>query len=270
MPNNLKIGVFADSMRMPVRDGLQKARAMGAEYFQLFTSVFEFAYSDEFLPERMSAAQRQAFRAYYEDLGMTLSATCADFGTGFVDQAVNATMVPRMFEQINLAVDLGTRVMTTHIGVVPDKPDAVWDTLCAALNVIGRYAEDHGVVLATETGPESGPVLRSLLDSLDTAGIRVNLDPANLVMAGFDLDEALDALMPYIVHTHAKDGIRDPAAWALGKWQEMPLGQGDVPWTHYLSRLREGGYDGVFIIERELGDNPVADIAHAITFLRQF
>ena len=105
-------------------------------------------------------------------------------------------------------------MITTHIGEVPETPNAVWDTLRAALNAIGRYAEEHGVVLATETGPESGPVLRALLDTLDTTAIRVNFDPANLVMAGFDLDEALDALLPYIVHTHAKDGCNDPEARA--------------------------------------------------------
>ena len=41
----------------------------------------------------------------------------------------------------------------------------------------------------------------------------------------------------------------------------MPLGQGDVPWPHYCNACVAGGYDGVFAIEREVGDDPVADIA---------
>ncbi len=262
MTNNMKIGIFADCLRMPVRDGLPKARELGVEYFQMFTSVYDLASSYEYLPERMSAVQRQEFRAYYEGLGLKLSATCADFGTGFVASALNKEMIPRMFAQIDLAVDLGTRVITTHIGLVSDTPNAVWDTLREALNTLGRYASDRGVVLATETGPESGPVLRALLDTLDTPAIRVNFDPANLLMSGFDLDEALDALSPYIVHTHAKDGIRGG--------REMPLGEGDVPWAHYLNRLHAAGYDGPFIIEREVGDSPLADIERAIAFLRQF
>ena len=268
MANELKIGIFADSLRLPVRDGLQKARELGVEYFQMFTTAFEFAYSDEFLPEHLTPAQRSEFRDYYHHLGLTLSATCADFGHGFTDADANVALIPRMFSQIDLAVDLGTRLLTTHIGLVPDTPDAVWETLRTALNAIGGYAENRGVVLAAETGPESGPVLRALLETLDTPAIRVNFDPANLVMAGFDLDEALDALLPYIVHTHAKDGLRDPEAWAQGRWQEMPLGSGDVPWQHYLQRLRTYGYTGVYAIERELGEHPVADIEHAIAFLR--
>jgi sugar phosphate isomerase/epimerase len=179
-------------------------------------------------------------------------------------------MIPRLYAQVDLAVDLGAKIITTHIGVVPETPNKVWEILRHALNRIGAYAEEHGVVLATETGPESGPVLRQLLETLDTNGVRVNFDPANLTMAGFDLDEALDALLPYIVHTHAKDGLRDPAGWTQGRWQEMPLGEGDVPWPHYIARLRAAGYHGAFTIEREVGDDPIGDIRKAIDFLRQF
>ncbi len=255
----LQIGIFADNLKLPLRDGIRKAAELGVASFQVYTT------SGEVLPENMSAAQRAEFRAFYTDLGLELSATCADFGHGFIDAEQNAVMVPRMFEQVDLAVALGTKIITTHIGVVPSIPDAVWDVLRVALNEIGTYAESRGIAFATETGPESGPVLRDFLQTLDTTAVKVNLDPANLTMAGFNLDEALDALLPYIVHTHAKDGFCDP-----GKWREAPLGEGDVPWPHYIARLKAAGYTGAFTIEREAGDDPIGDVAKAITFLRQF
>ncbi len=266
--SNLKVGVFADSMRVPIREGLKIARGMGVEYFQMFTTNFEYAYNDDFAPEKLGGDARADFRKYYQDLGMVLSATCADFGSGFTNADKNIEMIPKTFKQLDLAVDLGANIITTHIGVVPEKPNEVWDTLRGALNQIGSYAENIGVRIAVETGPESGPVLRALLDSLDNKAICVNLDPANLVMAGYDLDEALDALMPYIIHTHAKDGLDDKEAKARGEWREMPLGKGDVPWPRYIKRLQDGGYDGAYTIERELGDNPLADIGEAVKFLR--
>lgn len=265
----LQIGVFADNLQLPVRDGVRKVAELGVSSFQLYTSSNEYA-AGGVLPEMLQPAQRDDFRRFYQDLGLTLSATCADLGHGFVDAARNEELIAKTLEQIDLAVDLGATIITTHIGTVPEQPDAVWDTLRIALDTIGAYAEHRGVVLATETGPESGPVLRALLDSLHTGGIRVNFDPANLTMAGFDLDEALDALLPLIVHTHAKDGVRDPAGWAKGQWREMPLGEGDVPWPHYISRLKAAGYTGAYTIERELGDDPIGDIEKAIAFLRQF
>jgi len=256
---SLQIGVFADCFGLPLRDGIRKAAELGVESFQMFTT------SGEVLPENMSAEQRAEFRRFYEGLGLKLSATCADFLVGFADPAQNEEMIPRLHMQVDLARDLGTNIITTHVGTVPDEPDEVWETLRVALNRIGAYAEEKGIVLATETGPESGPVLRSLLETLDTPAVRVNLDPANLIMAGFDLDEALDALMPYIVHTHAKDGFCDP-----GKWREAPLGKGDVPWPHYVGRLKAAGYNGAFTIEREVGEDRIGDIRTAIEFLRRF
>jgi L-ribulose-5-phosphate 3-epimerase len=256
---SLQIGIFADNLKLPLRDGIRKAAELGVASFQMFTT------RGEVLPENMSGPQRAEFRGFFEGLGLKLSATCADFGHGFVDRERNKELVPRIMQQVDLAADLGTRVITTHIGAVPPKPNEVWDTLRDALNPIGRYAEQKGVVFATETGPESGPVLRALLNTLSTKAVRVNLDPANLVMAGYDLDEALDALLPLIVHTHAKDGFRDP-----GKWREAPLGQGDVPWPHYVARLKKAGYTGAFTIEREAGADPIGDIRKAIDFLRQF
>ncbi|MCE5258829.1 MAG: sugar phosphate isomerase/epimerase, partial [Chloroflexi bacterium] len=156
--------------------------------------------------------------------------------------------------------DLGTNIITTHIGHVPaERDDPVWGILVKALNEVGAYADSAGAVLATETGPEEGQTLAALLGSLKTKAIRVNFDPANFIIYGYNHRAALDALRPYIVHTHAKD--------AKGKL-EVPLGQGDVDFPWYVGKLRSFGYDGFYTIEREAGADPIGDIKQAIAFLR--
>ena len=51
--------------------------------------------------------------------------------------------------------------------------------------------------------------LGDFLDSLNSTGVAVNLDPANLRMVtGDDPVKAVHRLKKYIVHTHAKDGNR--------------------------------------------------------------
>ena len=139
---------------------------------------------------------------------------------------------------------------------------------------------------AVETGPEKATTLRAFLDSLGCKGMGVNLDPANLVMvAGDDPVAAVHTLAPYIVHTHAKDGVmvayHDPeiiydffAEGGIGDlrlddcFREVPLDQGSVPWDKYLAALRDIQYDGYLTIERETGDDPAADIQLAVNFLR--
>jgi len=254
---SLKIGVFVQNFNLGVERGLKKAAEIGADGFQVYCT------SGEMLPENMSAADRDRFKKTYEDLGLVLSATCCDYFTGFVDEERNKELLPKVKANIDQAIDLGTSIITTHIGVVPeDESEPVWDVLTKVLKDVGRYAEDRGVTLATETGPESGIVLRRLLDKVGSKGISANFDPANFVMLKFDHMQAITDLAPYITHSHAKDG----------KWggEEVPLGEGDVNFPEYLKAHKDAGFDGYYVIERECGDDPVGDITKALQYLRTF
>ena len=51
---------------------------------------------------------------------------------------------------------------------------------------------------------------------------------------------------------------------------EVPLGQGGVNWPEYLAALDEIGYRGFLTIEREVGQDPAADIRLAVEFLHQY
>ena len=148
------------------------------------------------------------------------------------------------------------------------------------------YAKEKGVTLAIETGPEKAKTLLAFLQDTK-GGVGVNLDPANFTMVtGQDAVEAVYLLRDYIVHTHAKDGImlnknQDPTkvyhAFAVGGvdalnacegFKEVPLGEGEVDWIAYVRALKEIGYDGFLTIERECGEDPVADIVKAVSFLK--
>ena len=256
-----KIGVFADNLGLPVREGIEKAAELGAECFQVFTT------RGELLPENLSPEERREFKRFYEGLGLELSALCSDFFTGFTDPEKNPERIAMTKPQIDLAADLEVGVITTHIGVVPeDERDPAFSALLSALDEIGRYAEKRQVVFATETGPEPGPVLARLIQRLDTSAIRVNFDPANFLIYGFDLWEGLESLAPYIVHTHAKDAV---AGAEGGPGREVPLGEGQVDWSRYLKALDEAGYHGPWVIEREGGEDRIGDVRRAIQLLRE-
>ena len=198
-------------------------------------------------------------------LGIEISGLCADAGAGFHDPAKNPDTIAQCKKVVDLAVDLGTKVITTHIGVVPPDPNhEMYGVMLEACRELADYAADAGVAFAVETGPETAVVLKGFLDKVGSKGLGVNLDPANLVMVVRDNPaEAVHTLKDYIVHTHAKDGVlRD------GKAQEVPLGDGDVNFPEYIARLDAIGYDGYLVIERETGSDPIADILKALDFLR--
>ncbi len=281
--SRFKIGVMVDSFRLPIPEGVRKAKEVGADGIQVY--VVE----GDMRAENLTAAQRREFRGLVADCGLEISALCGDLGGhGFQLPGENAVKIQRSKAIVDLAVDLGSKVITTHIGVVPADPaNPVFRNQLLVCREIGQYALDHGVAFAIETGPETATVLARLLDEVDCSGIGVNLDPANLVMVvNDDPVQAVYTLRKHIKHTHAKDGIQlkpcDPVqvynSFAEGGieglnigelFNELPLGQGKVAWDIYLAALSEVGFNGYLTIEREVGANPEADIRAAVSFLRQ-
>ena len=272
------IGVIIDSFRTDIPTAVKKAAEVGAQGIQVYATRGEMA------PENMNAQRIADFKALVADNGLVISALCGDLGGGFGNKEENPGKVERSKKILDLAKELGTNVVTTHIGVVPtDSSIDRYKVMQEACFELSRYADEIGAHFAIETGPETSAVLKGFLDSLGSTGVGVNLDPANLVMVtGDDPAGAVYNLKKYIVHTHAKDGkqlyYKDPEIiYGLVKdslvtgpsFLEVPLGEGQVPWEKYLNALEDIGYKGFLTIERDVGDDPATDIRSAVEFLEK-
>ncbi len=271
------IGVIIDSFRTDITTAVKKAASVGAQGIQVYATRGEMS------PENMTAAKIAEFRKLVADNGLVISALCGDLGGGFGNKDENTERVEKSKRIIYLAKELGTDVVTTHIGVVPQDPSheryGVMQEACFAL---AKYADELDAHFAVETGPETSLDLKNFLDGLNSTGVGVNLDPANLVMVtGDDPAKAVYNLQKYIVHTHAKDGVqnfyKDPEiVYGIKKdplvtgesFTEVPLGEGSVNWKEYLAALEDIGYKGFLTIEREVGDDPERDIRKAVEFLK--
>lgn len=273
---DFKLGIIADSFRLPIREGIKKAKELNADGVQIY------AVRGSMMPSAMDKNTRMDFRNFCADIDIEISALCGDQGGGFINPDENPGKIELSKQIVDLAVDLGTGIVTTHVGVIPaDKASKRYEVLKQACGTLGKYAASKGIVFAIETGPEKSAILKAFLDDLSEEGIGVNLDPANLVMVtGDDPVEAVYNLKDYIVHTHAKDGIKlcadfDPeivyhpvsGCDASKLFKEVPLGQGSVKFPDYLKALKDVGYKGYLTIEREVGDNPAHDIKTAVDFL---
>lgn len=279
----MKIGVITDCFKKTHPEGIETAARLGLDGVQIYATTGEFS------PETLTQEDKERYKALLKEKGMTVSALCGDMGGyGFERAEDNPERIQKTKCIIDLAVEFSTKVVTTHIGVIPaDKKEPRYRVMLDALTECGLYAEEKGVTMAIETGPEKAKTLLAFLK--DTrGGVGVNLDPANFTMVtGQDAVEAVYLLKDYIVHTHAKDGImldknQNPAdiynAFAKGGvealnackgFQEVPLGEGQVDWKNYIRALKEIGYDGFLTIERECGDHPEKDISLAVDYLKK-
>ena len=84
-------------------------------------------------------------------------------------------------------------------------------------------------------------------------------------MKAFDPVEGLRVLIPYVVHAHAKDSRLEPD----GKAEEVPLGTGMADWETLHEIYKENNYQGYYAIEREVGEDAMADVKKAVEFLRK-
>lgn len=273
------IGVIIDSFRTDIKTAVKKAAEVGAQGIQVYSTRGGMA------PENLTTSKRKEFASLVAENGLVISALCGDLGGGgFTVKENNPDKIKRSKDILYLAKELGTDVVTTHIGVVPeDVNHDRYKILQEACHELAEFADSLEAHFAIETGPETSAVLKTFLDSLESKGVAVNLDPANLVMVtGDDPVGAVYNLRDYIVHTHAKDGrqiwyqdpevvygIKKPVIIRENSFEELPLGEGDVDWPKYLAALEDIGFKGFLTIEREVGDNPEEDIRNAVLFLKK-
>ena len=254
----MKIGLISDSLRLPFEESIKAANKLGVSGVQKYMTYGNFAVSE--IPE----SRVKEIKDIMSSNGLVFSAVCGDFGVDLDDDQI----VDKSKRVLEKAKELDCHIVTTHIGHLYETDDARMEKIRRNAQELAVFADSIGSVFAAETGTEKAVVLKSFLDSLGAKGLRVNYDPANLVMVAKD-DPVAGAytLGDYIVHTHAKDGIvTDKTSHG---WLEVPLGTGGVDWDNYLKALNDIGYNGSLTIEREVGDNPAADISMAVDFLTE-
>jgi len=275
------IGVLLDSLQLPFREGLEKAVDLGVDGIQFYAT-------GEMAPEVLSRELRLTIRNDLEKRGVTVCALCGDLGGhGFEILDEHPWRIEKTKLIIDLASELNTSVVTSHIGVIRESDCETNENIRKALKDVVNYAEVHDVFFAVETGPETAEVLGQFIEDLDLPNLKVNLDPANLLMVqGESPVVSVERLKDHIIHTHAKDGKQvapsEPVeiynAFAEGNpkgirfedyFVELPLGDGEVDFPSYIEALKNIGYEGYYTIEREAGNDRSGDIRRGVEFLRK-
>ena len=276
----MKIGVIPQRFQKSTMESLKISHSIGAEAVQLYSVTRQ-----ENLHDKTGIELREILD-FCGDTGMEITGICGEVGGfGFRDPRENPRKLELTRRNLELAKKLGGKVVTSHIGVINFNVRAVQ---LEALGKIADYAAEFGVIFAIETGSDPSRTLAGLLDELNSPWIKVNIDPANLVMIQNENPvESVRTLGRYIVHTHAKDGkclkSCDPeqiyAAFARGDIKELfaqngkafietPIGSG-LDWSGYLRELYHLDPTLPLIIEREISDTIVEDCKSAILFLKQ-
>lgn len=188
---------------------------------------------------------------------------------GFGDPATRPERLDRFRWGLRRTKELGLTDIMLHAGFIPAVGDSGRKSFLDTLAQVADLARRDGVMVAFETGQESAALLRRTLDDLQCPNLKVNFDPANMLL--YDKDDPItvvELLAPDIRSVHVKDANR-PAV--KGTWgEEVPLGTGQTDTKRFVQTLKRAGYRGPLCIEREVGtqDERFRDIEHGVRFLR--
>src|SRR5712691_8634074 len=189
---------------------------------------------------------------------------------GFGNPATRAERLERLKWALERTRALGLSDLMLHAGFIPEPKHADRKPFLDTLAKVSELARAKGVTIAFETGQETADLLRRTLDELKCPNLKVNFDPANMLL--YDKGDplrAVEILGPDIRSVHVKDANRTttPGTWG----EEVPLGRGQANIKQFVQTLQKVGYRGSLCIEREVGDQEgrMADVAHGIRVLRE-
>jgi len=269
----MEVGVFLSSLGIGDRiQAVAKAKELG------FLAIQTPPLSADWRTGAKKADLVQAIK----DAGLYVSAVCAGFEgesyadiptvqrtVGYVDAATVDERVQATIEYGDLAVELDSPVVTTHIGFVPeDQDDPVYARQLDATRRVCDGLAEKGLLFGLETGQEEALPQRRFIEAVARPNLKVNFDPANMILYGKQKPvEALEILRDYVFHVHCKDGRWPTEEGKLGT--EVPLGEGEVDIPAYVAKLKEIGYTNVLTIEREGGSSRIPDVRQAKALLER-
>ena len=131
-----------------------------------------------------------------------------------------------------------------------------WRMVLDGFKPLVEVAEKHNVVLAMETGIRADQVLM-LIDRVGSQYLKSYYDVANAAGRGYDVPAEIRQLGHQIGMIHMKDT------------DQKMLGEGNVDFKGVSDAMRDIGYDGYLILETPPGDDPKANAAKNLTFIKK-
>ncbi len=188
---------------------------------------------------------------------------------GIVPPAYRQARMEQLLAGGDFAYQLGVTDVITHVGFIPEIPsDPEFNGVVCAIRHIASRLKARGQYFLFETGQETPVTLLRTIEEVGTGNLGINFDTANLILYGkANAVDALEVIGKYVRNTHCKDGLYPTTGRELGR--EVPLGEGKANFPAIFAKLKELGYTGPYIIEREIsGEQQQKDIVKARDMIR--
>lgn len=257
----LQLGIVVEAIGLPLRQALAAAARAGATGVQVDAA-------GDLRPDALTATGRREFRNLLRSYNQELAALNVPLRRG-LDVADN--LQPRLDavkKAMQLAFDLGARKVVVPCPRLPgDELTPRAELLRESLAALGPFGDRVGSVVALELGFDPAAKVVEYLGGFNSGSLKVTYDPANFLLHGHDPLANLTPLQGWLAHAHARDARSGGLSRGL---QEVPVGAGDVDWLALTATLQVFEFDGFLTVDREQGEDKLADVTAGVAFLRRF
>ena len=269
----MKIGVMVILDSVEIDKKFKKVIELGFNYCQLC------CWDHTFLTDEVAKAVLEACKKYSIEISTFWCGWSGPAEWNFYEGPLTLGLVPKEFRNKRIeelicgsdfARKLGLKNMATHMGFLPEVPlSNEYKETVSAIRQVAQHCKKNNQYLLFETGQETPVTLRRTIEDVGEDNLGINLDAANLILYGkANPVDALDVFGEYVRDVHAKDGKYPTDGRHLG--EETPLGEGKVDISALIKKLKEVGYNGTLIIEREIsGEKQKQDIISAKKLLEK-
>lgn len=238
----MKIGVCEKDLKGSLYENMKWMSENGFEGFQIW-------------PDRVKTCdlKKKEIAKVAKDLGLQIAAIGG--GPNLVDPKQILKSIDKFKGYLDLSVELGAGIVTAESKRKPEdlSDEDAWKYCSEAVGRICEYAKTLGVYLAIECSGacfiKDCQAWHTLANLVNSDFLKVNYDPANILIVRQDPGEGVISLGESIIHTHAKDLVFTKEDNL--RMHCVPAGSGEVDYESYLDALSRVGYCGFLTIEME-------------------
>lgn len=232
----------ADDLRLELKRAIATVRTLGFDALELS------AQDGEVSPKSLSASGRRHLARLVVSNGLDLASLGVEFrGKGIADPAHVDECIHSAIETLRLAADMGANAVSCDLGGLD----------LDALRTLADHADRYNTPFAIRASTASPRDLEALIHAVDCPLIRASIDPAAMLMAGWDPIQGVEALGSHLALTYVRDAVRG-ASGRSG--YETALGAGSLDLHAYLAAASGCNVVVPPILRRAESADPVADI----------
>jgi myo-inositol catabolism protein IolH len=224
----------------------------------------ELSPREDFIPffvhPRADKASIASFRKALTGAGVSVSSVLPLYRWSGPDEDERQAAVRYWKRAIQIAVDLGVRVMNSEFNGRPEAAAASEAQFWRSMEELLPVFEREGVQLRLEPHPddfvENGHEALSLIRGIDNQLVSFLYCAPHTFHQGGDMAEIMRDAGPLLTHLHIADsfdhrassGLRyilNPPGTPARIHQHLDIGQGEVDWDLFFATLADVGFDGI-------------------------